>query len=334
MRICRLVTSASGRVTVVCDQEADIIAMAEFKAGFSGGGQTRIRLKRVYDLRERCNKDGALNGGAIIYDNDLEVAIAKAEAASNRSIQIPPMVKARDNDSQGRITAILLHRIINVGINVKVPRKLRIFVGTRQFGKTLNRTDSIVMDYFVHESAIVDEGAQVGAGTRIWHFCHLMPGAKVGKGCTIGQNVFIDNHVSIGNRVKIQNNVSLYNGVVVEDDVFLGPSMVLTNVINPRSFIERKTEFKPTLIRKGSTIGANATIICGVEIGEYALVGAGAVINKNVPAYALVVGNPGRQIGWVGRHGKSLVFDENGRVFSEEEGLCYQLENNAVRIIE
>jgi len=327
-----LVTSASGRVTVVCVQEADIIAMAEFKAGFSGGGQTCIRLKSVDDLRERCNNGSPLIGGPIINDYDPEFAIAKT--ASNRSIQIPPMVITRDNDCQERVTAILLRRIINVGNNVKVPRKLRIFAGTRQFGKTLNRSDSIVMDYFVHESAIVDEGAQVGAGTRIWHFCHLMPGAKVGKGCNIGQNVFIDNHVSVGNGVKIQNNVSLYNGVIVEDDVFLGPSMVLTNVINPRSFIERKTEFKPTLIRKGATIGANATIICGVEIGEYALVGAGAVINKNVPAYALIVGNPGRQIGWVSRYGTRLHFDENGNAFSEEEGLGYQLENNAVRIIE
>lgn len=188
----------------------------------------------------------------------------------------------------------------------------------------------MIKDYFVHESAFVDEGAQVGEGTKIWHFCHVMPKAVVGRECNVGQNVFIDNHVSVGNGVKIQNNVSLYNGVVVEDDVFLGPSMVLTNVINPRSFIERKTEFRSTLIRKGATIGANATIICGVDIGEYALIGAGAVVNKNVPAYALVVGNPGRQIGWVSRYGTRLHFSENGIAFSEEDGLGYVLKNNAV----
>ena len=158
-------------------------------------------------------------------------------------------------------------------------------------------------DFFVHESSYVDEGAVIGNGTKIWHFCHVMGKAIVGEMCNIGQNVFIDNNVTLGNGVKIQNNVSLYNGVIVEDDVFLGPSMVLTNVINPRSFIERKTEFKPTLIRKGATIGANATIICGVEIGEYALIGAGAVINKEVPPYAIIVGNPGRQIGWISRYG-------------------------------
>jgi UDP-2-acetamido-3-amino-2,3-dideoxy-glucuronate N-acetyltransferase len=161
-----------------------------------------------------------------------------------------------------------------------------------------------------------------------------MPTAVVGRGCNIGQNVFIDNQVVVGNGVKIQNNVSLYNGVVVEDDVFLGPSMVLTNVINPRSFIERKAEFRPTLIRKGATIGANATIICGVEIGEYALVGAGTVVNRNVPAYALVVGNPCRQIGWVSRYGKRLEFDQNGIAFSEEDGHNYVLKNNAVFVTE
>jgi len=188
--------------------------------------------------------------------------------------------------------------------------------------------------YFAHGSACIDEGASIGEDTRIWHFSHVMPTAVVGRGCNIGQNVFIDNQVVVGNGVKIQNNVSLYNGVVVEDDVFLGPSMVLTNVINPRSFIERKAEFRPTLIRKGATIGANATIICGVEIGEYALVGAGTVVNRNVPAYALVVGNPCRQIGWVSRYGKRLEFDQNGIAFSEEDGHNYVLKNNAVFVTE
>jgi UDP-2-acetamido-3-amino-2,3-dideoxy-glucuronate N-acetyltransferase len=187
-------------------------------------------------------------------------------------------------------------------------------------------------EFFVHESSYIDQGAMVGKGTRIWHFCHVMGKAVIGEGCNIGQNVFIDNNVVVGNGVKIQNNVSLYNGVIVEDDVFLGPSMVLTNVINPRSFIERKSEFKPTYIRKGATIGANATIVCGVEIGEYALVGAGAVINKNIPAYALIVGNPGRQIGWVSRLGNRLEFDSGGHAFSPEDGLRYTLENNMVCI--
>ncbi|HLO79805.1 MAG TPA: acyltransferase [Chitinophagaceae bacterium] len=189
-------------------------------------------------------------------------------------------------------------------------------------------------EFFVHESSYIDQGAVVGKGTKIWHFCHVMGKAIVGEGCNIGQNVFIDNQVIVGNGVKIQNNVSLYNGVIVEDDVFLGPSMVLTNVINPRSFIERKTEFKPTYIRKGATIGANSTIVCGIEIGKYALIGAGAVVTKDVPAFALIVGNPGRQIGWIGRYGTRLVFDENGHAFSPEDGLHYKLENNMVYITE
>ncbi|MDX1956004.1 MAG: acyltransferase [Chitinophagaceae bacterium] len=162
-------------------------------------------------------------------------------------------------------------------------------------------------DYFVHPTAIVDEGAQIGKGTRIWHFCHLMPQTVLGEDCILGQNVFIDNNARIGDRVKVQNNVSIYNGVVVEDDVFLGPSVVFTNVINPRSFIERKSEFRPTIIRKGATIGANATILCGVEIGEYAMIGAGAVVTRNVLPYALVVGNPARQTGWVNKDGQTRV---------------------------
>ena len=145
---------------------------------------------------------------------------------------------------------------------------------------------------FIHPSAIIDEGAQIGAGTRIWHFCHVMPTAIIGSSCILGQNVYVDNHAIIGNGVKIQNNVSVYHGVVLEDDVFVGPSAVFTNVINPRSFIERKTEFKNIVVKKGATIGANATIVCGLTIGEYALVGAGAVVTKDVQPYALVIGNP------------------------------------------
>ncbi|HID34311.1 MAG TPA: N-acetyltransferase [Anaerolineae bacterium] len=160
--------------------------------------------------------------------------------------------------------------------------------------------------YFVHPTAVVDEGAQIGGGTRIWHFSHIMPTARIGEGCNLGQNVFVDNNTVIGNRVKIQNNVSVYNGVVLEDYVFCGPSMVFTNVINPRSEIERKREFKQTLVRRGATIGANATILCGVTIGRYALIGAGAVVTSDVPDYALMLGVPARQVGWVSRHGHRL----------------------------
>jgi UDP-2-acetamido-3-amino-2,3-dideoxy-glucuronate N-acetyltransferase len=165
--------------------------------------------------------------------------------------------------------------------------------------------------FFVHPSSIIDEGAQIGTGTTIWHFCHLMPTCIIGDNCNLGQNVYIDNKVVIGNGVKIQNNVSVYNGVIVEDDVFLGPSMVFTNVLNPRSFIERKTEFKKTLIKKGASIGANATLLCGIEVGRYAMIGAGAVITKSVTDHALMLGNPGRQAGWVSEEGITLDFDTN-----------------------
>lgn len=189
-------------------------------------------------------------------------------------------------------------------------------------------------DFYAHPSAIVDEGAVVGSGTRIWHFSHVMPRAIIGPGCNIGQNVFIDNNVTIGSRVKIQNNVSVYNGVQVEDDVFLGPSMVFTNVINPRSFVERKSEFKTTLVRKGSTIGANATIVCGVEIGEFSLIGAGAVITKDVKPYSVMVGNPGRQAGWVSKSGIKLEFDGNGKAYSKEEDAWYNLSGSNVSLLQ
>ena len=183
---------------------------------------------------------------------------------------------------------------------------------------------------FIHPTAIIDPGAQIGTGTRIWHFCHLMPGSRVGENCILGQNVFIDNNAIVGNGVKIQNNVSVYNGVVIEDDAFIGPSVVFTNVINPRSFIERKTEFKNTLVRKGASIGANATILCGVEIGSYALVGAGSVVTEPVPDHALVLGNPARQTGWVSTAGQKLNFDPEGIAKCPETGAKYKLQYNRI----
>ncbi|MBX3132717.1 MAG: N-acetyltransferase [Gemmatimonadaceae bacterium] len=159
---------------------------------------------------------------------------------------------------------------------------------------------------FVHESSYVDDGAQVGAGTKIWHFCHVMPGAVIGKDCSIGQNVVVMNGVCVGDRVKIQNNVSLYEGVTLEDDVFCGPSMVFTNVVNPRSHVSRKNQYRPTLVKRGASIGANATIVCGVTLGEYAFVGAGAVVTKDVPAYAVMTGVPARRSGWACACGEML----------------------------
>ncbi len=172
--------------------------------------------------------------------------------------------------------------------------------------------------YFVHPTSVIDEGCRIGNNTKIWHFCHISDNAVIGDNCILGQNVFIGKHVVIGNGVKIQNNVSVYTGVTIEDDVFLGPSMVFTNVINPRSFIERKTEFKPTLIKKGCTIGANATILCGITIGEYALIGAGSVVTNDVKSFALMVGNPARQTGWVSMRGHKLLFDSSGIAYCPE----------------
>lgn len=178
--------------------------------------------------------------------------------------------------------------------------------------------------YYKHESAFVDEPCTIGAGTKIWHFCHIMRNASLGSGCTLGQNVFIANDVRIGNNVKIQNNVSIYTGTVVEDDVFLGPSCVLTNVTNPRSEVNRHHLYEETLLKRGCTIGANATIVCGVTIGRYSFVGAGAVATKDVPDYALMLGNPARQSGWMSRHGHRLVNpDSNGVYTCPESGLRY-----------
>lgn len=171
-------------------------------------------------------------------------------------------------------------------------------------------------DYFVHESSYIDDNCEIGSGTRIWHFSHIMKNCKIGKKCNIGQNVVISPDVVLGNNVKIQNNVSVYTGVICEDDVFLGPSCVFTNVINPRSFIERKTEYRKTVIKKGASIGANATIVCGHNIGRYAFIGAGSVVIKNIPDYALVVGNPARTIGYVCQCGSRLRFDNNKAICS------------------
>lgn len=186
------------------------------------------------------------------------------------------------------------------------------------------------MEYQAHETAIIDEGCRIGAGTRIWHFSHIMPDCVIGERCNIGQNVVISPGVVLGNNVKIQNNVSVYTGVVCEDDVFLGPSCVFTNVLNPRSAIPRKNQYRKTLVRRGATIGANATIVCGHTIGEYALIGAGAVVTKDVPPYALVVGNPSKQIGWVSEYGYRLRFDEKGEARCPESGERYLLKEGGV----
>jgi len=183
---------------------------------------------------------------------------------------------------------------------------------------------------FIHESSFVDKGAKLGPGCRVWHFCHVMKDAVIGDNCILGQNVFIAPGVILGSGIKVQNNVSIYAGVVVEDDVFLGPSMVFTNVINPRSFIERKDEFKATTVKKGASIGANATIVCGHEIGRYAMIGAGTVVVRDVPDYALIVGNPGHQIGWVSKAGMRLEFDYTGKAVCPQSGETYHLDGNKV----
>lgn len=185
------------------------------------------------------------------------------------------------------------------------------------------------MSYFKHESAYIDDGASIGKDTKIWHFCHIMQ-AQIGEGCVLGQNVFIANKVIIGNRVKIQNNVSVYEGVDLEDDVFIGPSVVFTNVINPRSFIERKEEYKYTLVKKGATIGANVTVVCGITIGEYAFVGAGSVLTKDVPAYGLMVGNPAKQTGWMSEAGGKLLFGLGQKATCPVNGELYRLQEGVV----
>lgn len=190
------------------------------------------------------------------------------------------------------------------------------------------------MGYFAHETAVVDEGCTIGEGTKIWHFSHIMPDCIIGEGCNIGQNVVVSPDVILGKNVKVQNNVSIYSGVVCDDDVFLGPSMVFTNVTNPRSAVVRRGEYARTRVMKGASIGANATIVCGHDIGEFAFIGAGSVVTKNIPAYALVVGNPARQIGWMSEYGHRLEFDAGGKAVCKESGAVYKLENKEVTKIE
>jgi len=188
--------------------------------------------------------------------------------------------------------------------------------------------------YFAHETAVIDSGCIIGAGTKIWHFSHIMPGCIIGMGCNIGQNVVISPEVILGNNVKVQNNVSIYTGVVCEDDVFLGPSMVFTNVINPRSAVNRRDQYLKTIVGKGASIGANATIVCGHNIGQFAFIGAGAVVTKEVKPYALVVGNPARQAGWMSEYGHKLTFNSDGIAVCPESGHWYRLASEQVEKIE
>ena len=187
-------------------------------------------------------------------------------------------------------------------------------------------------NYYQHPTAIIDPGAEIGEGSKVWHFSHIMPEARLGAHCNVGQNVFIASKVVLGAGCKVQNNVSLYEGVVCEDEVFIGPSAVFTNVINPRSAVIRKSEYRMTHVKKGATIGANATIVCGVTIGAYAFIGAGAVVTKNIPDHALVVGNPSKQLGWMSRNGQRLEFDDEGKASCEVTGEAYVLEGGVVRI--
>lgn len=190
------------------------------------------------------------------------------------------------------------------------------------------------MSYYAHETAVIDEGCKIGTETKIWHFSHIMPNSIIGERCNIGQNVVVSPEVTLGNNVKVQNNVSIYTGVICEDDVFLGPSMVFTNVTNPRSAVVRRGQYSKTLVEKGASIGANATIICGNTIGRYALIGAGTVVTKDILPYALVVGNPSKQIGWVSEYGHRLDFDEKGKAICLESQQVYQLDANLVTRIE
>jgi len=189
---------------------------------------------------------------------------------------------------------------------------------------------SAELKYFAHPTAVIDKDCEIGEGTKIWHFSHIMSDCKIGEKCNIGQNVVISPLVHLGKNVKVQNNVSIYTGVICEDDVFLGPSMVFTNILNPRSAIVRKDKYVSTLVKEGASIGANATVLCGIKIGRYAMVGAGCVVTKSVPNYGLIVGNPGKLVGWVSEYGQKLIFDENDFAICSESGQKYKLSNNVV----
>jgi UDP-2-acetamido-3-amino-2,3-dideoxy-glucuronate N-acetyltransferase len=203
---------------------------------------------------------------------------------------------------------------------------------TKNHKKTYKKMNE--KEYFVHPTAIIDEGAKIGKGTKIWHFCHIMGNSEIGENCSLGQNVFVANDVKLGKNVKVQNNVSIYTGVICEDDVFLGPSMVFTNVSNPRSAVVRKGQYEQTIVKKGASIGANATIVCGHTIGEYAFIGAGTVVTKDVPAFALMVGTPARQLGWMSRFGHRLNFDKNNIAICPESGEKYELLDGKIRIVQ
>ncbi|MFN8278776.1 MAG: acyltransferase [Saprospiraceae bacterium] len=190
---------------------------------------------------------------------------------------------------------------------------------------------SAAINYFAHPTAVIDEGCEIGSGTKIWHFTHIMSDCKIGENCNFGQNVVVSPGVVLGNNVKVQNNVSIYTGVICEDDVFLGPSMVFTNVINPRSAVNRRNEYAQTVVHRGASIGANATIVCGNDIGQFAFIGAGAVVTREVPDYALVVGNPARQTGWMSEYGHRLQFDSEGIAVCPESGQQYQFLNGQVK---
>lgn len=197
----------------------------------------------------------------------------------------------------------------------------------------MHKQNDMEKNYFAHETAVIDEGCVIGAGSRIWHFSHLMSGCELGENCNLGQNVVVSPGVKLGKNVKVQNNVSIYTGVICEDDVFLGPSMVFTNVVNPRSAVVRRGSYSETIVRKGASIGANATIVCGHDIGEFAFIGAGAVVTRTVPAYALVVGNPARQVGWMSEFGHRLSFDSQGFAICPESNEKYQLSEGKVKKI-
>lgn len=222
--------------------------------------------------------------------------------------------------SVGKLLSGLINYLTNKGANMV----------KEDIPEYTNHESLITNNYQAHETAVVDEGCQIGEGTKIWHFSHIMPNCKIGENCNIGQNVVVSPEVVLGNRVKVQNNVSIYTGVICEDDVFLGPSMVFTNITNPRSAIVRRDQYEKTIVKKGASIGANATIVCGHDIGEFSFIGAGAVVTKDVKPYALIVGNPAKQIGWMSEYGHRLEFDEQGIAICPESKEKYKLNDKIV----